>query len=140
MSEKSDEFARAVETVVSQFDEALVEPDWIKRRDPKRMRDEDGEVFSAPSMTLWRGPVRLLLDPNAYDIPGADGIVDLYLLPPYDPVATLYLEGENWFIHSPFPATMETIARPQEWTRSPLNKESIRRVLEAIASHAVPSV
>ena len=126
MSEKSDAFARQVETVVSNFEASLSGRDWSMRRDPKRMRDEIGNVYSVQSLTLINGAVRLLLDPNGYDIPGADGVMDLYLLPPYDPVATLYLEDGEWFIHSPFPAALDAVDNPTKWTRSCLTKDSIR--------------
>jgi hypothetical protein len=140
MSEKSDEFAKQVETVVRDFEASLSERDWSMRRDPKRMRDETRNVFSVLSLTLINGPVRLLLDPNGYDIPGADGVIDLYLLPPYDPVATLYLEDGEWFIHSPFPAALDAIDNPTKWTRSRLTKDSIDNTLGSIVEHAVPSV
>lgn len=140
MSETSDSFARQVERVVGLFEVALAGSDWLPRRDPKRMRDESGNIYSVLSLTLFKGPIRLLLDPNGYDIPGAEGVMDLYLLPPYDPVATLYLEGGKWFIHSPFPTISNAVARPNEWTRSPLTVDSIPRVLESIAEHATPSV
>jgi hypothetical protein len=140
MSEKSDEFAKQVETVVRDFEASLSEREWSMRRDPKRMRDETGNVFSVLSLTLINGPVRLLLDPNGYDIPGADGVMDLYLLPPYDPVATLYLEDGEWFIQSPFPAAFGAIDNPTKWTRSRLTKASISNTLGSIVEHAVPSV
>jgi hypothetical protein len=66
--------------------------------------------------------------------------MDLYLLPPYDPVATLYLESGEWFIHSPFPSALEAIDNPTKWSRSYLTKESISNTLGSIAEHAVPSV
>jgi hypothetical protein len=140
MSGKSDAFAKQVETVVSDFEASLSGQDWSMRRDPKRMRDETGNVLSVLSLTLIKGPVRLLLDPNGYDIPGADGVMDLYLLPPYDPVATLYLEDGEWFIHSPFPAALDDIDNPTKWTRSRLTKDSISDTLGSIVEHAVPSV
>lgn len=140
MSEKSDEFAQQVETVVRDFEASLSGRDWSIRRDPKRMRDETGNVFSVLSLTLINGPVRLLLDPNGYDIPGADGVMDLYLLPPYDPVATLYLEDGEWFIHSPFPAALDAIDNPTKWTRSRLTKDVISNTLGSIVENAVPSV
>ena len=89
---------------------------------------------------LFKGPIRLLLDPSGYDIPGAEGVMDLYLLPPYDPVAALYLESGEWFIHSPSPIGLETAASPNKWNRSPLTEDSINGVLEDIAKHAIPSV
>jgi hypothetical protein len=140
MSDKSDAFAKQVESVVSDFEASLSGRDWSMRRDPKRMRDEIGNVFTVQSLTLIKGPVRLLLDANGYDIPGADGVMDLYLLPPYDPVATLYLENGQWFIHSPFPAALGAIDNPTKWTRSSLTKDSINNTLGSIVEHAVPSV
>jgi hypothetical protein len=140
MSDQSDAFAKQVETVVRDFEVSLSGQDWSIRRDPKRMRDEFGKVYSVLSLTLIKGPVRLLLDPNGYDIPGADGVMDLYLLPPYDPVATLYLEDGQWFIHSPFPSALDAAEDPTRWTRSNLTKESISHTLGSIVDHAVPSV
>jgi hypothetical protein len=140
MSDKSDAFAKQVVTVVRDFEVLLCGQDWSIRRDPKRMRDETGNVYSVLSLPLIKGPVRLLLDRGGYDIPGADGVMDLYLLPPYDPVATLYLEDGMWFIHSAFPAALDAIDNPTKWTRSCLTKESISNTLESIVEHAVPSV
>ena len=140
MSEKSNDFASQVERVVRQFEAVLAEMKQLARRDEKRMRDETGGVYSVQSLTIFLGAMRLLLDPNGYNLPGCDGAIDLYLLPPYDPVATLYLEHGEWFIHSPNPMTQESIARPTEWGRSALTKESIANLLESIARNAVPSV
>jgi hypothetical protein len=140
MSKKSTHFASEVEKVVRQFEAVLAQTNQVSRRDEKRMRDETGGVYTVQSLTIFIGPLRLLLDPTGYDLPGCDGAVDLYLLPPYDPVATLYLEHGEWFIHSPNPTAQESIARPTEWGRSALNKESISHLLESIAKNAVPSV
>ncbi len=140
MSLKSDIFTNQVEMVAARFEDSLPDRDWSIRRDLKRMRDETGAAFSVLALTLIKGPVRLLLDPNGYDIPGAEGVMDLYLLPPYDPVATLFLENGEWFIHSPFPDSVDAVANPAKWTRMPLTEDSIRDVLESIAEHAVPSV
>jgi hypothetical protein len=140
MSDKSDAFAKQVETVVNDFEASLSGHDWSMRRDPKRMRDEIGNVYSVLSLTLIKGPVRLLLDPNGYDIPGAGGVIDLYLLPPYDPVATLFLEDGEWFMHSAFPDALDAVCNPTGWIRSRLTEDSIRNTLGSIVEHAVPSV
>ncbi len=140
MSKRSDAFIEQVEAVASEFEASLIGQDWLTWRDPKRMRDETGEIYSVVSLTLMKGPVRLLLDPNGYDIAGTEGVIDLYLLPPYDPVATLYLEDGAWFLHSPFSSRLNSIAQPGGWNRSPLTPESILKVMESIAENAVPSV
>lgn len=140
MSEKSTRFASEVEHVVRQFEAVVAAMNQLDRRDEKRMRDETGDVYSVQSLTIFLGPMRLLLDPNGYDLPGCDGAIDLYLLPPYDPVATLYLEDGKWFLHSPDLTSQESIAHPTSWKRSALTSESIANLLESIARHAVPSV
>jgi hypothetical protein len=144
MSQKSDAFRAQVVALVEQFEAALAGSSWSVHRDEKRMRDELGGVYSVPVLTLGKGGTRLVLDPNGYGFPGAEAGVDLYLLPPYDPVAGLYLEQgkrkRSWFIHSPFPPGHGAITRPEEWARRALTADAIRTVLESIAEHAVPSV
>ena len=51
------------------------------------MRDVDRQIFEIPALYLQKGPIRVLLDPVAYDVPGAEGVVDLYLMPTYDDLA-----------------------------------------------------
>lgn len=140
MSQKSDAFSTQVTSLVEQFEAALAGSDWSIHRDQKRMRDEAGGVYCVPALTLVKGATRLLLDPNGFGFPGAEAGVDLYLLPPYDPVAGVYLEAGTWFIHSPFPPGQAEIARPEDWARTELTSDAIRTVLESIAENAVPSV
>jgi hypothetical protein len=68
MSEKREAFVNRVEIVVELFEAVLATQDWLTRRDPKRMRDEVGQIDSVLSLRLW-------------------------------------------FIHSPFPITLDAIAR-----------------------------
>ena len=140
MSRQSEEFATQVTSLARQFERALADQGWSVHRDDKRLRDEAGDVYTVPALTLIKGSTRLLLDPNGYGFPGAEAGVDLFLLPPYDPVANLYLEDGTWFIHSPFPPARHVVTRPSEWARKELTPEVIRTVLESIAEHAVPSV
>lgn len=140
MSEKSTSFAKNAEDVVRQFEEVVAKMDHLCRRDEKRMRDETGSVYSVQSLTIFMGSMRLLLDPTGYDLPGCNGAIDLYLLPPYDPVATLYLENGKWFLHSPYLPAQRSIAHPNCWERLDLTGRSITNLLESIAKNAVPSV
>jgi hypothetical protein len=140
MSQKSDTFSAQVTSLIEQFEAALAGSGWSIHRDEKRQRDEVGGIYVVPALTLVKGATRLLLDPNGFGFPGAEAGVDLYLLPPYDPVAGLYLEQGTWFIHSPFPPCQDVITRPEEWTRTKLTPDMIRGILESIAKDAVPSV
>jgi hypothetical protein len=140
MSVKSDKFAAQVGGLVGQFLSAVGGTDWVTQEYPKKMRDEDNNLFTVPTLTLQKGPTRLYLDPTGYDIPGAEGVADLYLMPTAEPMASIYLAADAWTIHSPFPSNAMVMAKPKEWGRANLSEESIRDVLEAIGNNAVPSI
>ena len=72
--------------------------DW---RDQKKGRDEVARsTKSRPA--LQKSPINLL-DPIGYDVPGAEGRADLYVMPGYDPTASIYFEDGRWVIHYAFP-------------------------------------
>ena len=45
---------------------------------------------------------RVLLEPVTRFAPGTDGVVDLYLMPAYDDIATIYRVGGEWKLHYAF--------------------------------------
>ena len=140
MSEQRERFRRRVDELVAQF-EAEVDPnEWKTRRYPKNLRDDARDVYVVPALYLQKGPTSLLLDPIGYDVPGAEGVADLYLMPTYDPTASVYFEDGQWVIHfAPPPDPIET-SSVIETQALPLTAETINGVLNAIAEHAVPSV
>ncbi len=101
--------------------------------------DSDGTLFEVPSLFIQKGPTRLLLDPIAYDAPGSEGVVDLYLMPAYDDAASLYLVDGRWQIHYVFPDQPAETEIPRSDV-SELSEETIKRVLDEIFAHAVSSV
>jgi hypothetical protein len=139
MAEQRDRWQAQVEELVAQVAGWIEPNDWVTKPYAKRMRDADGLVFEVPSLFLQKGPTRLLLDPIAYDAPGTEGVVDLYLMPTYDDAASLFLVGGRWQIHYVFadqPA-VDGVRQPEVME---LSEETINRVLDEIACHAVPSV
>lgn len=140
MLEKREEFRQRVEELVARFERDVDQHEWITRRYPKRLRDDTRQVYEVPALYLQKGPTSLLLDPIGYDVPGAEGAADLYLMPTYDPTASVYFEGGQWVIHYAFPpdpiATQSTI----DPETLPLSAETINQVLDSIAEHAIPSV
>ncbi len=140
MSGESEDSAVQVGNLVGKFQAAVAGTEWVTQQYPKKMRDEENHLFTVPTLTLQRGPMRLHLDPTGYDIPGADGVADLYLMPTAEPMASLYLVADAWTIHSPFPSKAMVMAKPKEWGRANVSDESIRDVLEAIGNNAVPSI
>ncbi|WP_337173678.1 hypothetical protein [Paludisphaera sp.] len=135
-----EEFARLAEDLVTQVEAGLDDPDWVKKRYTKRMRDADRAVYEVPFLALQKGPVRLGLDPIAYDIPGAEAAVDLYLMPTYDPLATFYSENGRWYVDSDFLPDAGAGGSVEQGRRASLSRDTLNRVMEAIAEHAIPSV
>ena len=132
-------FAKLVENLLTQVEGDLDDPEWVKKRYMKKMRDADRTPYEVPFLTLQKGPVRLSLDPTGYDIPGAEAAVDLYLMPTYDPLATFYSEGGRWFLHSGFLPKPENEGPIREDRRASLTRDTLNQVLDSIAEHAIPS-
>lgn len=112
---------------------------WVTGSYPKRMRAPDRSIFEVPALYFQKGPTRLLLDPIAYDVPGADAVVDLYLMPTYDDMASLYCRDGQWSIHYVLP-DQESAAAIDKVEPLPLAEGNFLRILETIATHATPSV
>ena len=139
MSEQRDEFQKRFEALVKQVKTRVEPHEWVTKRCPKRMRDVNRQIFEIPALYLQKGPVRVLLDPVAYDVPGAEGVVDLYLMPTYDDLASLYFESGEWVIHYAFPPAPSETHSVAEAATLALSEETINQVLDSIADHAVPS-
>jgi hypothetical protein len=142
MSKPSEQFQRRVEELVARFEQDLDPEEWVARRYPKRLRDEAGEVYEVPALYVQKGPSRLLLDPIGYDVPGAEGVADLYLMPTYDSTASLLFEGGKWMFHYDSTAGSDpaSTCSMNEIQVLPLSAETINQVLDAIAENAIPSV
>ena len=140
MSEQSELFRRRVEELVSRFEAGVDRNEWITRRYPKKLRDDAHAVYETQALYLQKGATSLLLDPIGFDVPGADGAADLYLMPTYDPTASIYFENGQWLIQYAFPPEPTPGDSEAETQSLPLSVETINQVLNSIADHAVPSI
>jgi hypothetical protein len=140
MIEQREQFRERVEELVARFEEEVDRREWVTRRYPKRLRDDARQVYEVPALYLQKGPTRLLLDPIGYDVPEAEGAADLYLMPTYDPTASVYFEHGRWMIHYALPTgPMGTHSLIESQALS-LSAATINQVLDSIAEHAVPSI
>ena len=139
MSEARDRWRERLDDLVGKVRGWVESEHWVTKPYPKKMRDSDGTVFEVPSLFMQKGPTRLLLDPIAYDAPGSDGVVDLYLMPTYDDAASLIFVDDRWQIHYAFPDQPAGAGIDQPDVME-LSENSIIRVLDEIFAHAVPSV
>ena len=109
--------------------------DTRDRRIEKKMEDSQLGTYKAPALLLQKETVRVLLEPIAHSAPGVEGIVDLYLMPAYDDIASLYYYDGRWNLHYIFPGTA-SVANRRETPATPLSKETLREVLEEMKQHA----
>ena len=75
---------------------------WRTRVISKPMKDPVLGSYRAPVLLMERDAIEVALNPVSRFVPGADGAVNLYLVPAYDDIASLYFEGGQWMIHYVF--------------------------------------
>ena len=139
MSNTQNQFVWLVDELIKQVKTWAEPAGWTTKPYPKRMRASDRSVFEVSALYLQKGPTRVLLDPVSYDVPGADAVVDLYLMPTYDDLASLYFRENLWTIHYSS-CDDPTFATSTETDVLPFEEKTLVRVLDSIASHATPSV
>ncbi len=137
MPDVREQFQKRVGALVKKVQDWTQPHEWITKVYPKKMRDADERVFEAPALFLQKGPVRVLLDPIAYDVPGAEGVVDLYLMPTYDDMASLSFEHGDWVIR--YAPDSDATQSGAELATMTFSETTINQVLDSIADHAVPS-
>jgi hypothetical protein len=108
---------------------------WATRIVEKPMEDSQIGRFKVPGLLMQEGVDRILLEPIGRSAPGAEGVVDLYLMPAYDDIATLYYYEGRWNLHSASSKTgaVETV---REAPSKPLSKDTFREVLDEMRQHA----
>ncbi len=108
---------------------------WATKRINKRMEDSYLANYEADALLLQKETTRVLLEPAGSSAPGAEGVVDLYLLPGYDDIATLYYYDDGWHLHYPTRGAPAT-AGDREPEAKPLSKAALRKVLEEMTKNA----
>ncbi len=95
-----DEWVAIVDALYHQVEGWAKALDWATRRDP--------EWFDEPGLgryQVWRLLVhapegRLVFKPVARRVTGAQGLIDLFVLPSYDPMLLVRHDDGEWRIHS----------------------------------------
>lgn len=121
--------------LVDTIDAWAKELGWSTRRIEKRIEDSEIGPYVAPALVFQEDTSRILLEPIARSAPGTEGVVDLYLMPAWDDIATLYHYGGEWRLHYVFPYTAAT-ATIRSSESKPLSKETFAEVLDEMKKHA----
>jgi hypothetical protein len=107
---------------------------WSPKEIRKRMNDPELGEIEVPALLLQQDLVRVLLEPIGRNAPGAESVVDLYLMPAYDDIASLYFYDGEWHIHYAFAPS--AVASVKEGEAKPLNEATFASVLEQMKAHA----
>ncbi len=102
--------------------------DWSTRRITKRMEDHEVGAYDAPALVMQEGFARVMLEPISRVAVGADGVVDLYRMPAYDDIASLFYHQGRWMMDFRWPGTRPT----REDDAIPLNEEAFRGAIDAM--------
>jgi hypothetical protein len=108
---------------------------WSTRRVEKKLQDSEIGTYQAPALLMQEGTTRVIMEPIARAAPGAEGVVDFYLLPAYDDIASLYYYADGWMVHYPFPDD-PAVSAIEEIEPKPLTIEVFKAVLEEMARNA----
>jgi hypothetical protein len=120
-----DRLARLIDTVEG-WAQAL---GWSTKRVRKELKDSEIGAYQTCALLMQEGTTRVLLEPVGRSAPDSDGVVDLYLLPAYDDIATLYYYDDRWNLHSMAPGR-PVVGNIRQAESKPLSKTSLRKVLE----------
>lgn len=93
-------WVRDVESLVAEVDGWCKAEGWATRVIPRKLRDSQVGEHVVPALLLQVEFAQLLLEPRSPRVPGCDGLVDLYLLPQYDDIASVIRTAAGWRIHA----------------------------------------
>jgi hypothetical protein len=129
------EWLKCLNELASQV-KAWVEPaGWRTRLVAKPTRDSILGRFEVPLLLMERNGVQIALNPVSPFIDGADGAVDLYVVPAYDEVGSLYFRDGQWTLYYVFrEADLAGIHEPEGM---PLSEPALNRVLDQMAIHGI---
>jgi hypothetical protein len=102
---------------------------WSTKLLRKELKDSEIGNYQTGALLLQEGTTRVLLEPVGRAAPNAESVVDLYLLPAYDDIATLYYYDDRWNLHYVGPGR-PVVASIREADSKPLSRASLRKVLD----------
>jgi hypothetical protein len=109
---------------------------WQTRRIEKRIEDSRVGAHTVPALLMQKELAQALLEPISPLAPGAEGVVDLYLLPAYDDIATLYFSDSRWNVHFNLSRGTNGVVPAAQAEAFPLSKKTLEKVLGEMTRHA----
>ncbi len=135
---KREEWLARLNELIAILENWAKELDWSSRRISKKMTEVSlGGEYSAPGLLMQKEFAKILVEPIGSSSPNSEGIVDIYLMPAYDDIATLYFSNGSWRIHFLFHDEALPIGHisTDNFPSRELTKQSLKEVLERMSSH-----
>lgn len=124
-----------VTELVEKMEQWARELGWATKRIEKKLDDARVGSHRVPALLMQEDTCRIILEPVGRSAPGNEGVVDLYLMPAYDDIGSIYFYGGRWNLHYAFSHnTVATTASEAE--AIPLSKETLENVLAEMKQHA----
>jgi hypothetical protein len=130
-----EDWTELLQELVHKVQEWLPQQEWASKVIEKEMEDSLLGEYKAPALVMQRDFTRVMMEAMTRFAPGTDGVVDLYKMPAYDDIASLYRIKEEWKLHYTFRAP-QAVARIREAESLDLNETNFLRVLNEIFGHA----
>ena len=110
---------------------------WVAKRIERPMEDPGIGNYKAPGLVMQEpdDASRVLLEPISRAAPGTEGVVDLYLMPAYDDIASLYYYQDRWNVHYLFEGA-PAVGNIREADAVALSQETLARVLAEMKKNA----
>lgn len=124
-----------VAALVSQVEEWARELGWATRRLEKNLDDPRIGKHRVPALLMQEETCRALLEPMGRSASGAEGVVDLYLMPAYDDIGRLYYDGHQWNLYEMVPGPKQT-AQKRDSEAPPFSKDSLEKLLAEMKRNA----
>jgi hypothetical protein len=134
-----DEWLKSLADLTVKVKKWAEELNWTTRQISKRMKDSRLGEYEAPALLMQKETVRVLLDPVARFAPGSEGVVDFYLMPAYDDIASLYLVDGEWQLRYMFSGAATVPAIRETKPRS-LSKGALGKVLDEMSINAASAL
>ncbi len=123
------EWLGRVEDLVSTVEQVAKDLDWVTRRSQKRIEDWEIGDHLVPILVMQQDAVRLLLEPISRKTPGSEGLIDLYLMPGLDDIASILFYDSAWHLHYFWEGEGETKGLLATQAK-PVDKNSLKQVFE----------
>ncbi len=127
-----DQWLARLTTLVETVRDWAVELGWSVRQFNSSLDDSEIGIYDAPALLLQLETTRILLEPIARSAPGTEGIVDLYVMPAYDDIASFYFVDGEWRLHHTTPPS----ATVRDGNSVILSKGALQQVLEGLRRNA----